>query len=144
MLPWWAEDALFAPIFKMRQMRESSSRRNSASNASSRRNFALNANAGRALSVYKVGTCTSKTIAAEENNEKLSPYASDLTAAEEGRTMKSIVGDGKTNRGLFGFVGMRSRHNTPKDKTPVAAPRSPARVEPKVMTIMAVVSCYIF
>jgi len=120
MLPWWAEDALFAPLFKRQK---SVSRRS------------ITSNAGKALAVYNDGT--TKTIA-DEGTMESSTNAADLTAVEEGRALRSTVDGDETKRGLFGVVGMRSRRHTPKDEKPVAAPRSPARVEPKVMTIIAI------
>jgi SPX domain protein involved in polyphosphate accumulation len=104
-LPWWAEDSLFEPIYKMRQ---NTSKQNGVSDSSK----GIDANMNE-TSIY----VTNKS-------------GSDLTAAEEGIVTNSDVrGATEKKGGKINLFGMYS--NTKIDKKPTVAPKSPARVEPK-------------
>jgi SPX domain protein involved in polyphosphate accumulation len=104
-LPWWAEDSLFEPIYKTRQ---NTSKENGVSNSL-------------------------KGIDADMNQTGMSVTyvsGSDLTAIEEGLVINSdIRGATEKKGGKMNFFGMHS--NTKIDRKPTIAPKSPARVEPK-------------
>ena len=119
-LPWWAEDPLFEPIFKMRQKSTRFSKKIESSKA-------LNADMLASSTSTVGGTSTSKGSLRHSSN------SFDLAAAEEGRGANgSACGDNTKKGGLFGLIGMRSRRHAKTDHSkPTAAPRSPARVEPK-------------
>jgi SPX domain protein involved in polyphosphate accumulation len=117
MLPWWAEDPLFEPIFKMRQSTR----------------FSKKIESSKALDADFLVSPTSSAGGTSKESLHHSSDGSDLVAAEEGRgTNSSARGDNTKKGGLFGLIGMRSRHHAKTDNSkPTAAPRSPARVEPK-------------
>ena len=114
MLPWWAEDPLFEPIFKMRQNTR----------------FSKKIESSKALNADLLVSPTSYRGDTSKESLDLSSNAFDLVAAEEGNS--SARGDNTKKGGLFGLINLRSRHHAKTDNgKPTAAPRSPARVEPK-------------
>ena len=121
MLPWWSDDAHFAPMFKTRKKP-----RKSFSMMSGVRSDSTKA----IIDLVAAGKDKSGNV-----SMKLDADTAKLNSIEEGRssTRESYVEPSEEkpeSEGFFAqFNGLRLRK---KEKERTTAPRSPARVEPKV------------
>jgi len=118
MLPWWADDELFTPLYNKSKRRSTNFVRNRQVSAKT------------ASSTPIAMEATGATFDAENSEDQ----EEEIVNAEEGRrSMEQSKEAVKIAGGLFAFNGIRSRFTKNKtDKKATVAPRSPARVEPKV------------